>query len=232
MAILVAAGAGVRMGLGVPKAFIDLAGRPMAAWSLAALERCDRIARTVAVVPPDGVDAAREALGPRWAGTRLVPGGASRAESVLAGVRAAGEDADVILVHDAARPLVTPELIGRVLDGIAGDAIGAIAAAPVADTLKAAAADGRTIGATVDRDGLWAAQTPQAFRAAPFRAALERAAAGGMLDRATDCASVVEMVGGAVALVAAGVPNLKVTTPDDRLVAQALLAPARRAHVD
>lgn len=231
VAIVVAAGAGVRMGLGVPKAFIDLAGRPMARWSIDALTASPRVTRVIVVVPAGGVAEARAALGGDTPGVELVPGGASRAESVLEGVRAAGDDAAVFLVHDAARPLVTPDLVERVLGGIAEGVDGAIAAMPVADTIKAAG-DGGAIARTVDRAGLWAAQTPQAFRAGPFRAALEARASAGTLAEATDCASVMEPTGARIALVTTGVPNLKVTTPDDRLVAEALLRQAGPAPVD
>jgi len=127
-----------------------------------------------------------------------------------------------VLVHDAARPLVQPALVGAVLDGIAG-AEGAIAASPLADTLKRAA-EGLLIGETVDRDGLWQAQTPQAFPLATLRAALEAAAAAGTLAAATDCASLVEAAGGRVRLVPSGAPNPKVTTPADLAIAEALLA--------
>jgi len=230
-AVVVAAGAGTRMGLGVPKAFIPLAGRPMIAWSLATLRASADVTRIIAVVPSGGEHEARAALGAAGAGVHMVPGGASRAESVLAGVRAAGDDVDLILVHDAARPLVTVDMVARVLAGIVDGVAGAIVAAPVADTLKAQGDTG-AIARTVDRAGLWGAQTPQAFRADAFRAALDAAARDGRLDRATDCASLLEAVGAVVRLIAPGAPNLKVTTPDDRLVAEALLGPARGAPVD
>lgn len=229
--MVVAAGAGTRMGLGVPKAFIPLAGRPMIAWSLATLQATAAITRIVAVVPAGGEHEARAALGDAGAGLHMVPGGASRAESVLAGVRAAGDDVDVVLVHDAARPLVTVDMVTRVLAGIVEGVAGAIIAAPVADTLKSEGEPG-AIARTVDRAGLWGAQTPQAFRADALRAALDAAARRGTLDRATDCASLLEAVGAVVRLVSPGAPNLKVTTPDDRLVAEALLGPAHRARVD
>lgn len=219
------------MGLGVPKAFIPLAGRPMIAWSLATLRASAAVTRVVVVVPAGGVHEARAALGDAGAGIAMVPGGASRAESVRAGVRATGDDADLILVHDAARPLVTPDMVDRVLAGIVEGVDGAIVAAPVADTLKAEG-DGGVIARTVDRAGLWGAQTPQAFRAGALRAALDAAAGDGTLDRATDCSSVLEAVGGSVRLIAPGAPNLKVTTPDDRMVVEALLGQARGAPVD
>jgi 2-C-methyl-D-erythritol 4-phosphate cytidylyltransferase len=221
IAVVVAAGAGVRMGAGMPKALVPLAGRPMVAWSLEALERSGRIERTLVMAPAGRVRETEMALGAVAGRAEVLEGGASRAESVWAGVRAADE-AELVLVHDAARPLVQPALVGAVLDGIAG-AEGAIAASPLADTLKRAA-EGLLIGETVDRDGLWQAQTPQAFPLATLRAALEAAAAAGTLAAATDCASLVEAAGGRVRLVPSGAPNPKVTTPADLAIAEALLA--------
>ena len=126
-------------------------------------------------------------------------------------------------MHDAARPLIDEALIAAVLGGLEG-VDGAIAAAPVVDTLKRADEDG-CIGGTVAREGLWAAQTPQAFHAArPARRRPRRPPRQGRLAPATDCASVVEAWGGRVRLVAATGPNPKVTTPADVAVAQALLA--------
>jgi 2-C-methyl-D-erythritol 4-phosphate cytidylyltransferase len=225
VAILVAAGAGVRMGAGRPKALIPLAGRPMLAWSLDALERSARIDGIVVVVPDGAVDEARAALGPRAAAWTIMPGGDSRAASVRAGLGAAPHELERVLVHDAARPLLRAELVGAVLDGLEG-ADGAIAAAPVADTLKRVGDDLLVTG-TVRREGLWGAQTPQAFAAAPLRRAVEGAAAAGRLHEATDCASLVEAAGGRVRIVPSGAPNLKVTTPADLAVAEALLAGAR-----
>jgi 2-C-methyl-D-erythritol 4-phosphate cytidylyltransferase len=221
IAVVVAAGAGVRMGAGMPKALVPLAGRPMVAWSLEALERSGRVERILVMAPAGRVRETEMALGAVGGHTEVLEGGPSRAESVWAGVRAAG-GAGLVLVHDAARPLVQPALIGAVLDGVAG-AEGAIAASPVADTLKRAR-DGLLIGETVDRSGLWQAQTPQAFPLETLRAAMEAAAAAGTLAGATDCASLVEAAGGRVRLVPSGAPNPKVTTPADLAVAEALLA--------
>jgi 2-C-methyl-D-erythritol 4-phosphate cytidylyltransferase len=221
-AIVVAAGAGVRMGGGAPKAFIPLGGRPMAAWALDALVASGRVDRVIVAGPQGGLDAAREALGAEAGDADLVEGGASRAESVREGLRALPAGCDRVLVHDAARPLVSPELVAAVLDGIEG-ADGAIAAAPVADTLKREG-EGGLIAGTVARAGLWAAQTPQAFRTAALRAAVEAAERAGTLADATDCAALVEAAGGRVRLVPATGPNLKVTTPADLALAEALLA--------
>lgn len=218
VAIVVAAGAGVRMGAAVPKALMPLAGRPMLAWSLDALRASARISSIVVVAPPGLEREVVEAAGP---GAVVVPGGASRSASVREGLRAAPGDAAVVLVHDAARPLVTTALVNAVLDAVGG-ADGAIAAAPAADTLKRAG-EGLLIEDTVPRQGLWAAQTPQAFPAAALRAAIAAAEAAGDLDALTDCSSMVEAWGGRVRLVNSATPNLKVTTPADAALAEALL---------
>jgi 2-C-methyl-D-erythritol 4-phosphate cytidylyltransferase len=187
-----------------------LAGRPMIEWSLAALRAVEEVERIVVALPP-GVDAP--------AGTTGVPGGAQRSHSVRAALAAAG-DAEVVLVHDAARPLVTPQIARACLAALdASGCDGAIAAAPVTDTIKEA--DGEAVVRTLDRTRLWAVQTPQAFR----RAALQRALAQDdrVLAGATDDASLVEAAGGTVRLVAAPRENLKVTTPVDLRVAALLL---------
>ena len=218
VAIVVAAGAGVRMGAPVPKALMPLAGRPMLAWSLDALRACPRVEAVVVVAPPGMEASVAEVAGPD---ATVVPGGDSRAESVREGLRAAPPGAALVLVHDAARPLATPQLIDAVLDGVEG-ADGAIAAAPAADTLKRAG-EGGLIEGTVPRQGLWGAQTPQAFHLHVLAAAVEAAAEEGRLASATDCASLVEARGGHVRLVESRAPNVKVTTPADATLAEALL---------
>lgn len=221
-AVIVAAGTGERLGAGEPKAFVPAAGRRMVSWSIDALRASDRVESIVVVVPQGRVEWAQAALGRDAGAVDVVEGGATRAVSVARGVSATPGDAAFILVHDAARPLVSPALVRAVLNGIGGTD-GAIAAHPVAETLKAAAADGR-IGRTVPRAGLWAAETPQAFRADPFREAIARALAEGALDEMTDCAAIMEAAGRAVRLVAAEAPNPKVTTPGDLAIVEALLA--------
>jgi 2-C-methyl-D-erythritol 4-phosphate cytidylyltransferase len=209
VAILVAAGSGERLGAGRPKAFVVLAGRPMLEWSLAAV-RAAGIDEVVVALPP-GESAPSGCTG--------VPGGATRSASVQAALAAArpGED---IVVHDAARPLVEPELFTRTLAALA-DADAAIAAARATDTIKEAGPDGRVV-ATLDRSRLWAIQTPQAFR----RAALERAldVPADVLAAATDDAWLVERAGGSVRVVESSPANLKVTTPHDLQVAELLLS--------
>ena len=212
-----AAGSGERLGAGRPKAFVDLAGRPMLAWSLDAL-RAAGIAEIVVALPPGE---------PAPAGTVGVPGGVTRSESVRAAL-AAAPPGDVV-VHDAARPLVMPDAFTATLAALA-DADCAIAAAPVPDTIKEAG-DDHLVAATLDRSRLWAIQTPQAFR----RAALERALAApdDVLAQATDDAWLVERTGGTVRVVESTPANFKVTTPHDLRIAELLLAdrlPPAPAH--
>jgi 2-C-methyl-D-erythritol 4-phosphate cytidylyltransferase len=197
--IVPAAGAGERLGAEVPKAFAVLGGRPLIEWSLDVLRQvCDRV---VVAVPADRVEP-----------PDFVAGGATRSESVRRALEAAPE-ATVVVVHDAARPMVTVELVQRCLDGLEGFD-GAIAAAPVTDTVKGVAY-GRVVR-TPDRARLWAVQTPQVFRADVLREAV-----GG---EATDDAALVEAMGGRVRVVDAPRENLKVTTPFDVRVAEMLLA--------
>jgi 2-C-methyl-D-erythritol 4-phosphate cytidylyltransferase len=209
VALVVAAGRGERLGQPVPKAFAILAGRPMVEWSLAALRQVATVTEIV-VALPEGVAAPAGVIG--------VPGGEQRSHSVRAALAAAAGDDDVVVVHDAARPLVTPELVAACIDAL-GDADAAIAATPVTDTIKECA-DGRVVR-TLDRSRLWAVQTPQVFR----RAALERALdqADHVVGAATDDASLIEAMGGTVCVVASPRDNLKVTTELDLRVAEMLL---------
>jgi 2-C-methyl-D-erythritol 4-phosphate cytidylyltransferase len=208
VALLVAAGSGERLGAGRPKAFVVLAGLPMIEWSLMAI-RAAGFDDIVVALPPGSNSVAD------WIG---VPGGATRSESVRAAL-AAAPPGDVV-VHDAARPLVSADLFRETLDALA-DADCAVAAAPITDTVKEAGAD-RLVTATLDRTRLWAIQTPQAFR----RAALERALAvpDDVLAQATDDAWLVERAGGTVRVVESSPANFKVTTPYDLEIAEHLLA--------
>jgi 2-C-methyl-D-erythritol 4-phosphate cytidylyltransferase len=211
VALLVAAGSGERLGAGRPKAFVVVAGRPLIDWSLDAL-RTAGMDEIVVAAPRDLVG---HDLGPR---TTIVAGGQTRSESVRAAL-AAAPPGDVV-VHDAARPLVTPEHFRAALAALEG-ADCAVAAAPVTDTVKEAGPD-RLVTATLDRSRLWAIQTPQAFR----RDVLERALAvdDGLLAQATDDAWLVERTGGTVRVVESTPANLKVTTPHDLAIAEYLLA--------
>src|SRR3954467_3369722 len=217
VALLVAAGRGERLGTGGPKAFVMLGGRPMLQWSIDALSRVDEVDRIVVALPP-GVHAPPGTIG--------VPGGAQRSQSVRAALREAG-DAAVVVIHDAARPMVTSAIVQDCLDTLAAhDCDGAIAAAPVTDTIKESR--GEEVVRTLDRSRLWAIQTPQVFN----RDALERAldCSDAELAAATDDASPVGAGGGTVRLVRAPRENLKVTTPLDLRLAELLLAAREEAR--
>ncbi|MEA2330985.1 MAG: 2-C-methyl-D-erythritol 4-phosphate cytidylyltransferase [Thermoleophilaceae bacterium] len=202
--IVPAGGSGERLGADRPKAFVLCAGRPLIEWSLEVLEAvCDRV---VVAAPP-------EWLRPGW-----VEGGPSRSESVRNALAAAPE-ARTVVVHDAARPLLTRELADACIGALVG-VDGAIAAAPVTDTVKEAYPDG-TVARTLDRSRLWAVQTPQVFRADVLRRALDTDDAS--LAAATDDASLVEAAGGTVRVVEAPPGNIKVTTEADLARAEAAL---------
>jgi 2-C-methyl-D-erythritol 4-phosphate cytidylyltransferase len=209
-AILVAAGRGERLGLEQPKAFAKLGEDPLLAEPLRRLEESDWVDAIVLVAPPGWEEPAillAEELGCGKVNA-CVPGGDTRADSVRAGMAEVPADAVVVLVHDAARPLLTEAVIERVLAPLSEGWDGAVPGLPVVDTLKRVAADG-AIAETVSRDGLYAVQTPQAFPADVLRAAV---AAGG---DATDCAALVEARGGRVTVVQGDPQLLKVTTADD-----------------
>lgn len=223
-ALIPAGGGGTRMGAGVPKQYLPLAGRPLIRHAMEALLAVPAIVQIFVVVAPD--DAHWDGFDWSGCGDRLCVlrcGGATRAESVTNGLRAmrkTAADDDWVLVHDAARPCLLPEQVERLIAEVGDDAAGGILAVPVADTLKRAhdpVSDGVRIAATVPREGLWQAQTPQMFRYGLLREALEYAPA------VTDEASAVEALGLHPKLVAADARNLKVTWPLDLRLAEAIL---------
>ena len=222
-ALVPAAGSGSRLGHARPKQYLPLAGRPLLRHALDALAASARIdAIHVVLAPGDAWFEAEMGADLPQHVRALRVGGASRAESVRNGLRAlegqAGSD-DWVLVHDAARPCLTAVLIARLMDAVLPDAVGGILALPVADTVKAADGLGR-ISRTVDRTGLWLAQTPQMFRLGVLRRALESAD----LAMVTDEASAVEALGLRPLLVEGDVTNLKVTWGRDAALAERILA--------
>jgi 2-C-methyl-D-erythritol 4-phosphate cytidylyltransferase len=212
--IIPAAGEGRRLGAGTSKAFVDLGGSSMLVRTMERFDGVSGIADRVVAVRPCDVESARSCLD-RW-DVAVVEGGSRRQDSVRAGLYAA--KSEYVAIHDAARPFVPRNLIERVLHE-AVEHGAAIAAAPVTDTIKQA--EGDSILRTVPRDGLWAAQTPQAFETEILRRAFE--SAGGSLD-VTDDSQLVEALGIPVRIVPAGPENLKITTPEDLERARALLA--------
>lgn len=220
IALVPAAGSGSRFGAHLPKQYLPLAGQPLIRHALATLCAHARIDRVVVVLAPDdlywqGYDWA--ALGPK-----LMPvycGGASRAVSVRNGLfEIAGwaRPDDWVLVHDAARPCLSAAMLDTLIDTLADDPVGGLLALRVADTLKRADAADR-VEATVSRDAMWQAQTPQMFRLATLHDALDRC------SDVTDEASAIEAVGLKPRLVAAGAANLKVTWPEDMALAELIL---------
>jgi len=234
-ALIVAAGRGTRLGPGPAKQYLDLGGRPVLAYSLAAFGRHPLVSTVLCVIHPDdnalyeqcvaavGSDAESSIREP-------VAGGATRQQSVLAGLEAlAGTDApELVLIHDAARPFVTEKLISDMM-GAVRPGVGAVPGKPVADTIKRAMTDG-TVGETLSRDGLFAVSTPQAFRFDEILQAHRQAARGGVAGL-TDDAAVAEQAGLAVRVVATGEPNGKITTMNELEAARIRLAAAAVADI-
>jgi 2-C-methyl-D-erythritol 4-phosphate cytidylyltransferase len=250
-AVIAAAGSGERLGAGGPKAFVPLAGRPMIEWSLDAMRRAE-VAAIVVAVPSGGASAGGNPqptgriVGSDWtyrpaAGDppAIVEGGATRSESVANALVVV--ETELVAIHDAARPLLTADLLRGVVATLEADseAAGAIAATPVTDTIKLAARSSHKFGTsempnirlgieeTVDRDRLWAAQTPQVFRAAALREAIAGFGDESDSERGsplTDEAMALERAGARVLIHPAPPENLKVTTRLDLLLAERLLA--------
>lgn len=219
-ALVPCAGSGSRAGTAQPKQYQPLAGRPLVQHTLAALGAVARIDRLLVVVAP-GDDTLRQP-GARW---QLADcGGATRAESVWNGLdhllASGAAPQDWVLVHDAARCLLTPALVDALIDACLPDAVGGLLALPLPDTLKRAQ-DGR-VAATVERADKWLAQTPQMFRIGALRAALAPHAASGFAG-ITDEASAMEAAGQRPLLVRGSAQNVKITYPEDFALAQAVL---------
>ena len=228
-ALVPCAGVGRRAGVGGPKQYAALAGRTVVAHTLAALAAVPRIHQTLVVLSPD--DAAFEQHAPGFAGWVARSGGPSRAASVSAGLlqlrkRGASDD-DWVLVHDAARCLLQPAWVNRLIDACEQDAVGGLLALPLADTLKAARLDGpdERVATTLDRSAKWLAQTPQMFRLGLLQRALDEGAAAGV--NITDEASAVEALGLAPRLVPGDLENFKLTWPADFALAERLLRTRR-----
>lgn len=208
-AVLVAAGRGERLGEDRPKAFVRLGDLPLLAEPLRRLDECEAVDAVVVVAPPEWEEPAillAEEIGASKV-CSCVAGGPTRTASVRVGVAEVPDEAETILVHDAARPLLPPGLVERLLEALRAGHDGAVPALPVADTVKRVSAG--VVAETPARDELVAVQTPQAFVAGVLRAALARGEEG------TDCASLVEAAGGRVAVVVGDERLLKVTTRAD-----------------
>jgi 2-C-methyl-D-erythritol 4-phosphate cytidylyltransferase len=223
-ALVPCAGVGLRAGFGGPKQYARLAGRTVVAHTLAALAAVPELVATLVVLAPD--DAVFESHAPGFGGPRgwiARCGGATRAASVAGGLGALRErgaaDADWVLVHDAARCLLQPAWVTRLIEACIDDAVGGLLALPLADTLKQAAPGAPPrVGATLDRAEKWLAQTPQMFRLSLLQHALEQAGA-----TVTDESAAIEALGLAPRLLPGEIENLKLTWPADFALAVRLL---------
>jgi 2-C-methyl-D-erythritol 4-phosphate cytidylyltransferase len=225
VALVAAAGSGERLARDTPKALVPVAERPLIAWCIAALAECRAIEHVVIAVPEgherefDAVVALAGHGRGHGLEIEIVAGAPSRSGSVAQAL-AAAPSSDAVLVHDAARPLVTPDLIDRCVEQLGRfGCAGVVAATRATDTMKEADSGGHVL-ATLERTNLWAVQTPQVFRTDALRAALT----GTGLERASDDAQLVEAMGGDVRIVEAPRENLKITTELDLRVAEMLLA--------
>lgn len=217
--MIVAAGSGERLGAGMPKALVPLRGRPLLHWALDALASHPDVDSVVVVAPAAAVTAVQDSVG---ALASVVAGGSTRQRSVDLGLAALAPEIELVLVHDAARPLVDAAVVSAVVASLRAGEQAVIPVLPVADTIKRVDADGRVV-ATLDRTELRAVQTPQGFARAALLAA-HRAAERRQMTEATDDAGLLEALGITVRTVAGSHTSFKITTPHDLLLAQALVA--------
>ncbi|WP_053095289.1 2-C-methyl-D-erythritol 4-phosphate cytidylyltransferase [Neomoorella thermoacetica] len=220
--IIAAAGRGRRLGREVNKVFLPLAGKPMLAYSLAVAVASPLVDEIIIVTRPDDIPLCRQVVAGEGAGKvkAIVAGGAERQDSIAEGLKAVARAAEWVAVHDGARPFLTPALLEKTILA-ARNTGAAIAALPVKETIKQGGEAG-IVAATLDRKGLWSAQTPQVFRREWLVDAYREAAEKGW--QATDDAALVERLGYPVKLVPGEETNIKITTPGDLVLAGALLA--------
>jgi len=220
-AIIVAGGKGERMGPDVDKAFLSLGAKPVLVYSLLAFEKCPDVDEVILVVRKERVEAARcaaQMFGCKKV-IKIVAGGNHRQQSVANGLAEISEGAEVVAVHDGARPCVTPDLISETIKSACQYGSG-VAAVKITDTVKEVE-KGMTISQTIDRTKLWRVQTPQAFKVALLRKAFEMVTKKKL--KVTDEASSVEMICDNVRLVQSSSSNIKITSPDDLVLAAALM---------
>lgn len=220
-AIILAAGRGERMGGKMDKAFIGLGPRPIVAYSLLAFESSPEVEAIVLVVREGRIESSRQlchelGISKLFA---IVDGGSRRQDSVRAGLAALPPEADIVAIHDSARPLVTRELIAATIDSARKTGSG-VAAHKVVDTIKVVT-DGNAAASTMDRSNLWAVETPQAFDTDLIRRAYDAVSKAGLT--VTDDAGALEILGERARLVESRKPNFKITVPEDLAVAEILL---------
>ena len=223
VALVPAAGRGLRMGGSVPKQFLSIGGEPLIVQSLRTLQAAPVVGQIILAVPSADIEYCQQeiVLQHRFTKvTKVVAGGAERQDSVRHALAQVPSDTDIVLIHDAVRPFVTQRMIEEVVAASWKEGA-AIIALPMRDTVKQVRTDGM-IERTVDRTSLWLAQTPQAFRRDWIETAHEKAHAEGV--RATDDAFLVEWLGYSVAVVEGSGENIKVTRPEDLVIGEAILA--------
>lgn len=221
VAIVPAAGVGKRFGEGTNKPFELLAGKPLMLWAIETLEALPEVAEIIPVVKEDQMEAAAELFERHSISKvkRIAPGGRERQDSVFHGLNLIEDRQSIVIVHDGARPLAEPQVVQYALSELK-DCDGVVVAVPVKDTIKEVA-DG-VVMKTLQRDILWAVQTPQIFFCEPLRRAYERAVADSFYS--TDDSALVERYGGRVKVVMGSYTNIKITTPGDLLVAEQFLS--------
>lgn len=219
-ALIVAGGTGERFGRDGGKQTAPLAGSTVVMHTIGVFDRCAEVDAIVVVTRADTIAALAEATSPLAKVVSVVEGGDTRQRSVAAGLAALPAGTDIVIVHDGARPLVTPEVIGEAVRALGPSVDGVVVGHPSYDTVKVVDGEG-FVTATADRSTLWVAQTPQVFRASALVSAHDRSLAEGFTG--TDDAMLVERAGGRVRMLAGPRENLKVTVPGDLVIAEAVL---------
>ena len=230
VAVIPAAGEGVRMGAGVAKQFMELEGRPLLAVTLENFERCSTVESVFVVVPPDSVSYCKEEIIKRYGLSKVrqvVPGGKRRQDSVRLGLEAAQGQFDLVLIHDGVRPFVGPEFIARIIQA-ASQHRAVIPVLPLKETVKEVGKNGRVAG-TIERGSLRLVQTPQAFCYVDILSAHRRAADENW-EEMTDDALLLERMGIPVAVIEGLEENIKITTPYDLELARFILSRRRFHH--
>ena len=221
-AIITAGGSGKRMGSKTAKQYIEVKGRPIIVHTLDRFKEADFIDEVIIVVPPSDVQSFRESIiesygfSPAW---KVVAGGDERQNSVKNGLDAVSADSEIVVIHDGVRPFVTNDMIKRSVDAAVLYGAGVVAM-PLKETVKKVGSD-KSIRETVDRSSLWGAQTPQTFRTKLIKSAFEKAQHDGFIG--TDDAMLVERLGMGVKVIEGDYHNIKITTPEDICVAEAIL---------
>ena len=222
VALILAAGQGKRMGAEKNKPYLFLAGKPILFHTLGGFEKCPSIDGIVLVVEKHEVDNARtsivDAFGFRKV-INVVPGGPKRQDSVWEGIKALKGECELVMVHDGVRPFISPALLQKAVDSTRKTGA-TVVAVPVKDTIKAASRE-KEVVKTLDRETLWAVQTPQTFNHDILKKAHEKARQDGFYG--TDDASLVERIGVPVSIIDGSYENIKITTPEDLVLAEAIL---------